>query len=165
MRVKDSENQMTRRFHHVALTTGQVTPLVRDKIADHDIAVCAELLDGVLLGALLPIPQGQAFLIDGSHYRDDLKVTLWSGLPLKRVPILTVGVARGPTSGVALWREMHRSAKVPLTTDPTLPPAEPWIADRPEPGAPRNAAPLPWLGNWVVCLGWTWLEYGRSSAA
>lgn len=152
---------MTNRLQHIALTTGHVEDIARDAVADADIAACAELLDGVLLGSLLPVAGRTDYLIDGSHYRDDLKVTLWYGTPLRRIPILTAGVARGPTPGVALWREMHRSAQVPLATDTTAPPPEPWLADRPEPGAARHPAAAAWTGDWLQCLGWTWMEYGR----
>lgn len=152
---------MTNPLQHVTLTTGHVVPLAREAVADRDIAACAELLDGVLLGAVLPIPAVKGYLVDGSHYRDDLKITLWFGPPSRRIPILTVGVARGPTSGLALWREMHRSARLPLATDPTLPPPEPWIADRPEPGALKHKDAASWTGDWLQCLGWTWMEYGR----
>ncbi len=156
------ENRMTNVLQHITLTTGQIAQLPRGAVADDDIAACAELLDGVLLGGVLPLPDVTGFLVDGSHYRDDLKVTLWAGTPLRRLPVLTIGVARGPTSGVALWREMHRSARVPLGTDATSPPPEPWVVDRPEPGAPRHPESAEWTERWLACVGWTWMEYGRS---
>lgn len=152
---------MTESLQHIALTTGHLSPLTREAVAEADIAVCAELLDGVLLGGVLPVPDAPGYLIDGSHYRDDLKITLWFGQPARRVPVLTIGVARGPTSGVALWREMHRSARVPLATDATDVPQEPWIAERPEPDAPRHADAATWIPDWLRCVAWTWIEYGR----
>lgn len=152
---------MTDPLQHIRLTTGEITRLACDTVSDEDIADCAELLDGILLGGVLPVPGADGYVISGSHYRDDLKVTFWMTRASRRIPVLTIGVARGPASGVALWREMHRSAKVPLATDTTSPPAEPWIADRPEPDAIRNPETASRLGDWLQRLGRTWMEYGR----
>ncbi|WP_210281593.1 hypothetical protein [Pseudochelatococcus contaminans] len=145
----------------ISLATGEITVISRDTVSDKSIDICAELLDGVLLGSVLPVPGAGEYVIDGSHYRDDLKVTLWFGNTTRRMPILTAGVARGPTSGLALWREMHRSASTPLATQATLPPKEPWLANRPEPGLREHPESASWTGEWLHCLGWTWMEYGR----
>lgn len=143
------------------LTTGAVTQATREGVADDDIAAIAEMLDGVLLGSVLPVPGGEGYLASGSHHRDNLTVTLWHGSLSRRTPVLTTAVARGPGSALALWREMHRSAKVPLATDTGRPPAEPWVAERPEPGAIRSPDASSWVGDWSRRLGWAWMEYGR----
>lgn len=153
---------MTQNLRRITLTTGRVTQVARRDIRDDAIAAIAEMLDGVLLGGLLPAPGGSdGYLVDGSHHRDNLMVTLWRGSRAQRMPILTTAVARGPGPALTLWREMHRSAQVSLATDTGSPPPEPWIADRPEPGSLLLADTPAWIENWSRGLGWAWMEYGR----
>ncbi|MFD2250632.1 hypothetical protein FHS82_001617 [Pseudochelatococcus lubricantis] len=152
---------MTDYLHHVMLTTGDVTRMPRDGISDDDIGAIAEMLDGVLLGGVLPAPGAEEYLVNGSHHRDNLMVTLWRGPWPKRTAVLTTAVARGPGPALTLWREMHRSARVPLATDTGNPPPEPWIADRVEANAVAYAAEASRIGDWSRRLGWAWMDYGR----
>lgn len=158
---------MSGRLYHVTLMTGHVARQSRDDVSQDAIDVVAELLDGILQGAHLPLPV-PGYLVNGTHFGRDLIATVWRGPWVTRVPILTTGVGLRSRSAPRLWRELHahpEALPAPLATDVNAPPPVPWIADRIEAGALLHTDALAWTGDWARCLGWAWMDYVSARAA
>lgn len=152
-------------LHHVTLTTGHVRRQARDEVGEDAIAAVAELLDGILQGARMPV-RVPGYLVNGRHLGRDLITTVWRGPWEDRRPVLTTGVGLRSRSAPRLWRILHdhqETLPAPLVTDPGHPPPVPWVADRIEIGAALHPDVLEWTGDWARCLGWAWADYSAAS--
>lgn len=74
----------------------------------------------------------------------------------EREVILTIGAARWPVDGAALWRWMYETA--PAAPKPLEFPRVPWVARRSDMAAAKHEAMLPSLKVVGRVMAWTWLR-------
>jgi hypothetical protein len=74
----------------------------------------------------------------------------------EREVIVTVGAARWPLDGAALWRWLYESG--PETLKALEFPRVPWVARRLDAAAAEHAAMLPALKEIGRVMAWTWLR-------
>lgn len=70
-----------------------------------------------------------------------------------KLPILTTAISKNDTLGL-LWKMMHDTAALPLTTNKNKPISLPYIADRIEIGAMYHLNATTWTGDFSRCMGW-----------
>lgn len=73
------------------------------------------------------------------------------------IPIITIGITNSDPLNF-LWKELHKSAYMPLKTKIDKPVEQPYIADRLEVGAVEYLDAMEWTGDFSKCLGWIYLS-------
>jgi hypothetical protein len=140
-----------RYLQHVTLSTGHSIPSPRSEVGDDVVQALRPLLQRALRGEHVPIPRVTGYTVSGAAFGRccELRVRGPAGLAL------TIGVAAHSRCGARLWRELHHH-RPELPTSPLDAPAEPWCADRIEPG--YDAAGAAWAADFSRCMAWTWIE-------
>lgn len=156
-------------LHHVTLQTGHDRESPRSEVSDDVIATLAPLLRQALRGHEPEVPWVRPIhTMTGAAAGDVALITIWAPpLGEQRVPIATIGLARGPGQAERLWAMLHSTYvgmmsgdDAELATPADQPPPWPWCAARLEAGlmyAPESAT---LLGDLERCLAWTWIERG-----
>jgi hypothetical protein len=149
------------------LATGQVQPFNHSDITAAELRACAECWYGAQQD-YAPLPEVGGYVESGFRFRggvirsadaDDSErpgAALIFICGLDGEPVLTVGVARQPSDGVFVWRFLYERADV--RPRPLEHPRAPWVAQRLEPAAEKQAAMLPLLGEVARRLAWMWLR-------
>jgi hypothetical protein len=150
---------MTAFIEHVTLNSGHSLRQSRSGVSDAAVAALSETLDGLLQGAVMPVPGNPDYVLNGGHSGYDLWATIWRGPWPSRAPILTTGTALKARSAPRLWRMLHDTATMPCVTGRGAVPPAPWQADRIEAGALDHPEAIVWTGDFARCLAWTWYEY------
>lgn len=155
-----------RYIEHLTLATGHLRRSPRSEVAGEVMARVSPWLSALVDGGkALPLPVSELahYTALPATYDGSLLVTI-SGPALtkgpmkgKGPPLVTIGVAKRPRHGDALW---------PLLTGPVMPPvkrgvqrpAEPWCAVVIHPTIVMHLEASEWLGDLERCVAWAWIE-------
>ncbi len=166
-------------IRHLTLNTGHSRDSPREEVGEDIIDTCRDLIVGCLASHLYePIPAARdpdCVLVATREGR--CLVATVSALfvadhgelagELRRIPLVTIGVAESARCGATLWRALHAGREPGLQTDRNHPPQAPWCAARLEPSISYQlfAGAAHWLGDFERCLAWAWIDYlGENNA-
>jgi hypothetical protein len=148
------------------LATGQVEPFNQPRFTTAELRACAESWYGAQQ-EFRPLPEVGGYVESGFTFRGgvirsaDVDDSERPGAAFIFVcgpgedPVLTVGIARHPSDGAFVWRNLYERAQV--RPRPMEHPRAPWVALRHEPVAEEHAAMLPVLCEVAKRLAWMWL--------
>lgn len=152
-----------RYIRHVTLTTGHVRDSLPDEVAPATIAAMRHLIERICAGAVSePVSLREyadvgAYSVSGRCSGKCLVVSVYADGPPSDL-ICTIGVAAHSRCGASLWRNLHQWGRVPVRTDPTQCPPEPWVAAALDAGVAQHLGAMEWLGDMERCLAWAWVS-------
>jgi hypothetical protein len=162
---------MTTALAHVTLDTAHTHRSLRADAREDSIALLRASLSRALQssGTLAAVPYRDGYAYLATVERAGLLVTLVrSNAGGSPSPIVTFGVAVDD-SYADLWALLHRKrGGMPdgavHQTEPSDPPAPPWLAVRLEVGATSvPPADLLWMADFERTMAWAWLEIARAA--
>jgi hypothetical protein len=150
------------------LDTGLVEPFNYLGIRVEDEQACLDCWRGPAPDRYVRLPEigghhASGYLMTGRAVKlDDAETGIRRGAVImllcspEREVIVTVGAARWPLDGAALWRWLYESG--PETLKALEFPRVPWVARRLDAAAAEHAAMLPALKEIGRVMAWTWLR-------
>jgi len=150
-------------LRHVTLTTGHVRDSYADEVSSEVMAGMRHLIQRICVGdtseavSLREYASVGAYSVAGRCSARCLVVTVYADGPPTEL-VCTIGVAAHSRCGATLWRNLHQWGQVPVRTDPTQCPPEPWVAAALDEAAASHPDAMAWLGDFERCLAWAWLS-------
>lgn len=155
-----------RDLYHVTLDTGDVAMIPPDHLQDATREMLRPVIEALIAHGEAQIDE--LWRVAGVNEPGRcLSATVL--MPGKRavfggLPVAWIGVGAHSRCGARLWEAMHQLETIgPVKTDPSRPPATPWLATRMLPGAASLTFTsgrdlLQQLADLSECLAWTWIE-------
>lgn len=157
-----------RKTSFLDLDTGLVEPFNYLGIRREDEQACLDCWHGPTQDRYAPLPEigghlasgyfmtGRAVQLNESQAGTRRGAVIMLLCSPERDVILTVGAARWPLDGAALWRWLYETA--PAALKPLEFPRVPWVARRLDAATEKHTAMLPTLQEVGRVMAWTWLR-------